>query len=50
MQWTKKSFEVVRIKTNGTSVHTVYTESKEKAWGLVWPDDKKQIGRFVRAL
>lgn len=44
-----KTFTVVRVKTNGISLHTVYVDSKRAAFDLVWPDDSKLIGKFVTA-
>ena len=42
-----KTFTVVRLKTNGVSIHTVYVNFKQDAFDLCWPDDSKLIGKFV---
>lgn len=42
-----RPFTVVRLKTNGISIHEVYVDTKQQALELVWPDDSKQVGRFV---
>ena len=43
----EKSFVVVRIKTNGVSIHRVYVDSKRQASSLVWEDDAKLIGKII---
>jgi len=42
-----KTFTVVRLKTNGLSIHNVWTRSKQEAWDLCRPDDSKLIGKLV---
>jgi hypothetical protein len=42
-----KKFTLIRLKTNGVSIHRVYVKSKQDALDLCWPDDSKLIGKFV---
>src|SRR5258706_5388677 len=42
-----KSFIVVRMKKNGTSIHKVWVDSKAAALELCWSDDSGLIGKFI---